>query len=217
MLRSVDTPDSQDLRRELRKTLGTEHYKSDIELIVKRIRGEQREPWDWEGLDDVVVEMRRLHSGEVESWQAKDRRFESFLKRVTPESVDRLALYLPEDTVKVQFRGKHHQRMESARPGFSRTANRRAPVFRPRLWRRADPFGSTGGRFGQHPDLRVVGQQNTGDQAQAAGDRCHSPIPTSWSTATPNWCSLSNPPRARVASPARVACRKGRFGTKSVA
>ena len=96
--------DSQDLGRELRKTLGTEHYKSDIELIVKRIRGEQREPWDWEGLDDVVVEMRRLHSGEVESWQAKDRRFESFLKRVTPESVDRLALYLPEDTVKVQFR-----------------------------------------------------------------------------------------------------------------
>ena len=86
------------------QTLGTQHYKSDIESIVHRIRGEQENSWDWEGLDQVVTEMRRLHLGTVEAWQAKDLRFNAFLNKVTPEKFDRLALYLPEDTVTVHFR-----------------------------------------------------------------------------------------------------------------
>ena len=52
----------------------------------------------------MVAAMRRLRLGKLESWPAKDLRFNSFLKRVTPEKIDRLALYLPEDTVAVHFR-----------------------------------------------------------------------------------------------------------------
>lgn len=96
---------SENLFNQLGEILGTERYRDDREAIAQRIRGEQHQVWEWGRLDGVVAEMRRLHSGEPESWHVKDRRFETFLKdRVKPERIDRLALYLPEDTVEVSFR-----------------------------------------------------------------------------------------------------------------
>ena len=88
----------------LGQCLGTERYEKDLERIADRIRGEQSEIWDWRRLDSVVEEIRRIHSGEPGASQARDRRFESFLKKARPESMDRLALYRPEDTVEVTFR-----------------------------------------------------------------------------------------------------------------
>ena len=56
--------------------------------------------WDWGRLDAEVAEMRRFLSEESRSWEAKDRRFEEYLR---PERVDRLALYVPQDTIEVSF------------------------------------------------------------------------------------------------------------------
>ena len=92
------------LADELRETLGIERFEDDRRAMVQRIQPEPNLPWDWSRLDNEVANMRRLHSGELDSWETRDRRFESALKKVPPERIDRLALYLPGDSVTVNFR-----------------------------------------------------------------------------------------------------------------
>ena len=89
---------------ELRETLGIERFEDDRRIIVQRIQPKLNKPWDWSRLDNEVTNMRRLLSGELDSWETRDRRFESALRKVPPERIDRLALYLPEDSVTVNFR-----------------------------------------------------------------------------------------------------------------
>ena len=60
--------------------------------------------WDWERLDTLIAEMRRFHSGASDSWETQDARFKTALRGIPPERIDRLALYVPEDTVSVSFR-----------------------------------------------------------------------------------------------------------------
>jgi energy-coupling factor transporter ATP-binding protein EcfA2 len=55
-------------------------------------------------LDAIVAEMRRFHSGMIDLWDTHDARFKAALRGIPPERIDRLALYLPEDTVSVRFR-----------------------------------------------------------------------------------------------------------------
>ena len=86
--------------------LGIERFENDRQAIARRIEPEQDRPWSWERLDEVVVEMRRFLSGELNPWPAQDRRFEAALKTVPPERIDRLALYLPDDTVDVSFKDR---------------------------------------------------------------------------------------------------------------
>ena len=92
------------LEDELRETLGIDRFEDDRRAIMQRIQPKRNQSWDWKGLDDEVANIRRLLSGELDSWSTRDRRFESALKRVPPERIDRLALYLPEDSVTVNFR-----------------------------------------------------------------------------------------------------------------
>ena len=54
----------------------------------------------------MVAEARQFLSGELNSWLAQDHRFESTLKSVPPERIDRLALYLPDDAVEVRFKDR---------------------------------------------------------------------------------------------------------------
>ena len=64
--------------------------------------------------------MRRFLSGELASWPTHDHRFDAALRRVPPESIDRLALYLPEDTVTVSFqdsRGGGWRSLAQGSPG----------------------------------------------------------------------------------------------------
>ena len=48
----------------------------------------------------------QLLVGALDSWPARDQHFATALKRVPPERIDRLALYLPEDAVKVSFKDR---------------------------------------------------------------------------------------------------------------
>ena len=86
--------------------LGIERFESDRQAIARRIQPEQGRPWSWEMLDNVVAEARRLLSGELNSWSAQDHRFVAALKTVPPERIDRLALYLPDDSVEVNFKDR---------------------------------------------------------------------------------------------------------------
>ena len=91
------------LAEQLIDILGIDHFDRDRQGISQRIQlgGKQ---WNSDNLDGVVAELRQFISGKIKSWQAKDLRFERALKRVPPERIDRLALYLPEDTVEVIFK-----------------------------------------------------------------------------------------------------------------
>lgn len=91
------------LHGHLGKILGTGHFEADRRTFAERIRPASDEPWSWDGLDTLVSDIRRFQANKTESWSAEDWRFEAFLKNVPPESVDRLALYVPDDTVRVSF------------------------------------------------------------------------------------------------------------------
>ncbi len=86
--------------------LGTERFEADRKALADRIRGQHGE-WSWERLDGVVMDIRRFLAGQVDSWPTEDHRFEAALKRVPPERIDRLALYAPDDSVGVHFRGRN--------------------------------------------------------------------------------------------------------------
>ena len=55
-------------------------------------------------MDRIVRQMRKFLSGELDSWDTQHGRFNTALKRVQPEQIDRLALYVPDDAVNVRFR-----------------------------------------------------------------------------------------------------------------
>ena len=98
----------ENLAEELIRVLATESFEKDRQDLARRIQPEVG-AWSWKELDDVISKMRQLLSGALDSWPAKDRRFETFLKNLLlerPEWIDRLALYLPEDAVAVRFKDR---------------------------------------------------------------------------------------------------------------
>ena len=50
------------------------------------------------------AQIRRFHSGASDSWDTHDARFMTALRGIPPERVDRLALFVPDDTVSVSFK-----------------------------------------------------------------------------------------------------------------
>ena len=92
------------LANDLGGILGIQRFREDRRAIAGRIRPPDSGEWDWNRLDAVVAEMRRFHMGLDDSWDAQDARFKPALRGIPPERIDRLALYLPEDTVSVSFR-----------------------------------------------------------------------------------------------------------------
>ena len=153
--------------------LGIERFESDRQAIARKIQPEQGRPWSWEKLDGVVAEARQLLSGELNSWPAQDHRFETALKSVPPERIDRLALYLPDDAVEVSFKdrtARSWQPLTQGSPG-QQTAALLAFV----LGYGSEPIilDQPEDRPGQHSDLRAAGQQAARNQDQAPGDRRH--------------------------------------------
>ena len=92
------------LAEDLENVLGIQRFQEDRRAIAERIRPPNDGQWDWERLDSVIVEMRRFHSGESDLWNTQDARFKTALRGIPPERIDRLALYVPDDTVSVSFR-----------------------------------------------------------------------------------------------------------------
>ena len=89
----------------LRDALGIERFDNDHDSLAAAIRPPPDRPWEWTNLDAVVERLRKLLAGDEGAWEAKDQRFIPALRRLQPERLDRLALYLPEDRVTVWLRG----------------------------------------------------------------------------------------------------------------
>lgn len=100
----------KNLAEELSEILGIEHFADDRRELARRIQPKQGQSWEWEKLDGVVTAMRQLLSGDRGFLTMKDARFGTALKRVPPERIDRLGLYLPEDAVKVSFKERGNWR-----------------------------------------------------------------------------------------------------------
>ena len=92
------------LTDDLENILGIQRFHEDRRAIADRIRRPNDAQWDWERLDTLIAEMRRFHSAESDSWDSHDARFRNALRGIPPERIDRLELYVPEDTVSVGFK-----------------------------------------------------------------------------------------------------------------
>ena len=96
------------LRDELMGILGTDRFDADRRALAERIRPGPGRAWNWDQLNALVSDVRRFQADESEAWTTEDRRFEAALKRVAPEGIDRLALYCPDDNVRVSFRDRQN-------------------------------------------------------------------------------------------------------------
>ena len=92
------------LAEDLEDILGIQRFQEDRRAIAGRIQPQNDGQWDWKRLDTVIAEMHQFHSGATDSWDTHDARFKAALRGIPPERIDRLALYVPEDTVNVSFR-----------------------------------------------------------------------------------------------------------------
>ena len=92
------------LADDLTEILGIERFEEDRKVIADSIRPEDANQWDWKKFDAVVGRVRKYVSGENESWNFRYTRFGPALKKVPPERIDRLALYMPGDEIGVEFR-----------------------------------------------------------------------------------------------------------------
>ena len=106
----------------LRQTLRIDRFDSDYLHLLKEIDPAEKEPWDFARLDKTVGDLHQTLAGVDSSWQPQDRRFEPALRRLQPEQLDRLALYLPDDAVEVHFRnhgksGGDWKKLDQGSPG----------------------------------------------------------------------------------------------------
>ena len=83
--------------------LGVDHYERDRRELAARIN-KAGSKWSWKELDKMVEDLRRFQDGSTEKWPTKDGRFATVLRKIPPERIDRLALYLPGDDVTVKYR-----------------------------------------------------------------------------------------------------------------
>ena len=106
------------LAEELVDMIGIERFESDREELAKAIQPEATQPWSWKNLDEVVAKMRQLLAGEWHRQLPISQRFVTALqKKVTPERIDRLALYLPDDAVEVSFKDRPNSKSKPLTQG----------------------------------------------------------------------------------------------------
>ena len=88
----------------LRDALGIPRFDSDYHALVERIVAVADQPWRFEQLDGLVAQLREVLADPHKQWNTADRRFETALRKLQPERLDRVALHLPDDAVEVSFR-----------------------------------------------------------------------------------------------------------------
>ncbi len=93
-----------DLGEYVRDALSIERFDSDCEQIVAEINGADGAAWSFDRLDNVVARLREFLADPTAQLPTKDRRFAVALRKLQPERLDRLALYLPADEVEINFR-----------------------------------------------------------------------------------------------------------------
>ncbi|HMS17589.1 MAG TPA: hypothetical protein PKA37_12165, partial [Planctomycetota bacterium] len=96
--------DREGLEDYVRQSLGILSFDRDIAALSEKSAPDSGADWTFDLLDAQVKKLRDLLIDGSMAWEGVDRRFDAQLRKVTPERIDRLALYLPEDQVTVEFR-----------------------------------------------------------------------------------------------------------------
>ena len=119
IIRVVVTPygSCDSLRDVLAAAFGVESFENDREAIFRKIAPASDHEWGWKRLDAALSEMSAIRSGDGSSWSLKDRRFLNAIRKATPESIDRLALYLPQDTVTVEYQDQNSKKWKDLSQG----------------------------------------------------------------------------------------------------
>jgi energy-coupling factor transporter ATP-binding protein EcfA2 len=111
-----------DFEAYLRDALSVTSFAADINALVEATLPGKGLVWDHGKLDALVQKLREFLSNPQMQWDAQDKRFETALRRVAPERIDRLALYLPADSVEVSFKdprdpGRGWKKLAQGSPG----------------------------------------------------------------------------------------------------
>lgn len=88
----------------LRDALGIPRFDDDYRALANRIVPAVDQPWRFEKLDEGVSQLREVIGDAQQQWSARDRRFETAMRKVQPERLDRVSMILPDDVVAVSFR-----------------------------------------------------------------------------------------------------------------
>jgi DNA repair ATPase RecN len=88
----------------LRDAFGIPRFDDDYRALVEQVVPAADQSWSFEKLDETVALLRDVLGDSQKQWETRDRRFETALRKLQPERLDRVALYLPEDSVEVSFR-----------------------------------------------------------------------------------------------------------------
>ncbi len=88
----------------LREALGIARFDEDYRLFCEKVTPDGDEAWSFDQLNELISELRELLVDPEKKRAAADNRFVTALRRLQPERLDRLALYLPGDAVEVSFR-----------------------------------------------------------------------------------------------------------------
>ncbi len=86
----------------LREALDIAWFDDDYRALVERLPAADQ-PWTYEKLDRLIVLLREVVADPQKQWPTKDKRFETALRKLPPERLDRLALVVPDDAVQVSF------------------------------------------------------------------------------------------------------------------
>lgn len=108
---------SDTLRDTLAAAFGADSFENDRDAIFKKVCPDSEEEWDWQKLDAALSELAAIRLGHDPSWAMKDRRFLNAIRKATPESIDRLALYLPQDTVTVEYQDQNSKKWKDLSQG----------------------------------------------------------------------------------------------------
>ncbi len=88
----------------LREALGIAGFDADYRALIEQMVPAADQAWGFDKLDNLVARLRDVLSDPQKQWDAMDRRFETALRKLQPERLDRVALHIPDDSVKVSFR-----------------------------------------------------------------------------------------------------------------
>ena len=102
-LEILGNADRTGLKGFLQAELGFPRFDDDYAALLGHLPG-KGQPWTFEQLDALTTELRGVAGNPEKHWAAKDKRFEAALRKLSPERLDRLALYLPDDAVEARFR-----------------------------------------------------------------------------------------------------------------
>ena len=132
-------------------------------------------PQDTEqNLLNIKTRVKKIVSGEYDTGTVADRRFATHVGSLPPESVDRLDLWFPEDSLEVQYSARGDgQRFRSIQEGSPGQKTAALLAFLLSYGNEPLIFRSARRRFGQPSHLRFDRNPIAGDQTPSTGHSGH--------------------------------------------